>query len=105
MSNGLGKLGFFLIAIVGAVTAGAILDAVHSIAKFNTKVNDISDWLKLIDTLSRCPSINDLPLKRPIEWSKQINDGKNPCDSSYPEINLRNFSDNFVVTTNKTGIW
>lgn len=102
---GIGKIGVFLLTIAGVVTISAVSDAIRSAAGVKTKVNAIAHRLKLMDKLSHCPSINELPLKRPIRWSKQINDGRSPCDSSYPKINLQIISDNSVVVTKKTGIW
>lgn len=98
---GIGKIGGFLLSMVGIVMVGAVWDAINSAIK----VNHIVHGINLMDKLSRFPSINELPLKRPVKWSKQVNNGRNPCDSSYPDINLQKFSDNSFIASEKTGIW
>lgn len=98
---GMGKIGAFLLSVAGVVTIGAVLDAFHSAVGFNRVVHRF----ELVELLSRCPSIKDLPLKRSSRWAKQINDGRSPCDSSYPDINLQKFADNYVIVSKKSGIW
>ena len=98
---GIGKLGVLIFSVAGIVTIKTISATIRS----SLGLKRIIKELKMIESLQHCPSINELPIKRTIRWTKQVNDGKSPCDTSYPDINLQKFLDNFEVISKKSGIW
>lgn len=101
LNNDIEKMGILMFAIAAVVTVCAVVEGVCSSIGFNRIVKRFD----LIETLQRCPSINELPLVKSIKWLRQRNDGRNPCDAPYPDIKLQSIPEDCSLVTSKKGIW
>ena len=101
LNNDIENLGILMLVTVAVVTVCAVVEGISSSVGFKRVVKRF----ELIRNLQCCPPVNALPLKRSIKWLKQRNDGRNPCDAPYPDINLQGFPEDFVFVSNKKGIW
>lgn len=101
MLNNIEKMGLFMLLIAAIATICSVAEGIIS----STGLIHIIKKLESIDALQHCPLVNELPLIRPVEWLKQSNDGRSPCDTPYPDIKLQKFPEDFVFVSSKKGIW
>lgn len=96
----------FILVVVSIAAIYAVVQGHRSSVKLKQVLNQMS----LLETLRHCPSVKELPLKKPMTWMKQRNAGRSPCDNPYPNINLRKIQHKSELRTPelssaKRGIW
>lgn len=92
------------------VVSMAVIYAVVQGHRSSVKLKQVYNQLFLLESLRHCPSVKELPLKKPLIWVKQRNAGRNPCDSPYPSIDLHKIKHKSELrppelSSAKRGIW
>ena len=101
MLNNIEKVGLFLLLVTAIVTMCAVVEGIIS----SSGLIHVIKRYESIEALQHCPSVNELPLIRPIKWLKQHNEGRSPCDTPYPDIELQELPEDFLFVSSKKGIW
>lgn len=101
LDNDIKTFGILMLVIAALVTGASVIEGVLSSIGFRRVIKRFD----LIETLQRCPSINELPVVKSLKWLRQRNEGRNPCDTAYPDIKLQRIPDNCSLVTTEKGIW